>query len=321
MIEDSDRLSLPYIQPSQAQKHVTHNEALQRLDILVQASVQSLEITTPPGAPADGDAYVVGPGATGAWAGQDDNLTTWSDGVWAFFPPQPGWHVIDLATGGLRSWDGTNWIAPSAQTQNLDGIGINASSDLTNRLAVSSPATLLSHEGAGHQLKINKAADTDTASILFQDNWSGRAEMGLAGNDDFSVKVSSDGAAWSTALEFNSANATLRAKGLTTGTLTVANDSIGTITPPWAGGFIFVTIVDQSFPQSHHSAIVVFDTGPSPSTRIMSVAAHMDCLGSTILTGTTGTDGNSSLSAQVGQITIENRFGSARTYSYTFIGG
>ena len=42
MSETSPRLDLPYIQPSQAQKHVTHNESLQRLDALVQMTVLAL---------------------------------------------------------------------------------------------------------------------------------------------------------------------------------------------------------------------------------------------------------------------------------------
>jgi hypothetical protein len=46
---------------------------------------------------------------------------------------------------------------------------------------------------------------TDTGSLLFQTGFSGRAEMGLAGNDDFSVKVSADGAIFTTALEANAA--------------------------------------------------------------------------------------------------------------------
>lgn len=54
-------------------------------------------------------------------------------------------------------------------------------------------ATLLSRDGGGHQLKLNKAGVSDTASLLYQTNWSGRAEMGLAGNDDFAIKVSADG--------------------------------------------------------------------------------------------------------------------------------
>ena len=61
-------------------------------------------------------------------------------------------------------------------------------------------ATLLNHDGDGHQLKINKASASDTASLLYQDAFSGRAEMGLAGDDDFHFKVSPDGASWKEAI-------------------------------------------------------------------------------------------------------------------------
>jgi hypothetical protein len=59
---------------------------------------------------------------------------------------------------------------------------------------------LLNHDGAGHQLKLNKAAAAETASLLYQTAFSGRAEMGLAGDDDFTIKVSADGAQWNNAL-------------------------------------------------------------------------------------------------------------------------
>jgi len=72
---------------------------------------------------------------------------------------------------------------------NLPGVGINATADTTNRLTVAAPATLFNHAGGGHQIKINKASAGATASLLHQDNYAGRAEMGLAGNDDFSIKV------------------------------------------------------------------------------------------------------------------------------------
>lgn len=47
MSEVSARLELPILQPSQAQKHLTHNEALQRLDVLVQAVLLRRLIPTP----------------------------------------------------------------------------------------------------------------------------------------------------------------------------------------------------------------------------------------------------------------------------------
>ena len=65
MSDATTHLLLPYILAAQAQKHVTHNEALRILDGLVQLSVLDRDLTSPPGSPADGDRYIVASGATG----------------------------------------------------------------------------------------------------------------------------------------------------------------------------------------------------------------------------------------------------------------
>lgn len=65
MTERSPSLRMPYLQPSQAQQHVTHSEALEVLDAVVQLSVLAFDATLPPGAPASGDRYILGSGATG----------------------------------------------------------------------------------------------------------------------------------------------------------------------------------------------------------------------------------------------------------------
>lgn len=202
MSDTSPRLDLPYIQPAQAQKHVTHNEALRVLDVLVQLSVEAFEAVTPPSLPVEGKVHAVGPGASGEWSGHDGALAVWVDGAWQYHDPQPGWQATRADGSEFRVWTGSAWIAPDpgVEFENLPGVGVNTTSDTTNRLAVSSPATLLTHAGAGHQLKINKASSGETASLLFQTGWSGRAEMGLAGDDAFSIKVSADGVAWDEAL-------------------------------------------------------------------------------------------------------------------------
>ncbi|GGD22218.1 DUF2793 domain-containing protein [Sinisalibacter lacisalsi] len=201
MSDNSPRLDLPYIQSAQAQKHVTHNEALRVLDALVQLAVVQFDATTPPSLPLEGEVHALGAGAQGDWSGKDGQLAMFVDGAWQFHAPQPGWTAARAGSTELRVWSGSSWeaVVPEA-FDNLSGVGVNTTSDGTNRLAVSSPATLLSHEGGGHQLKINKSADTDTASLLFQTNWSARAEMGLAGSDDWSIKVSPDGSTWTEAL-------------------------------------------------------------------------------------------------------------------------
>lgn len=194
MTDQSPRLALPYLQAAQAQKHVTHNEALQRLDLLVQLVVEEFGANAPPALPDDGQIWALGAAPTGAWAGRADMLAAWVQGGWLFLTPLEGWRAWGRAEAALRIWDGGTWVRDSLN--DIGGLGINAISDATNRLAVSAPATLLSHEGAGHQMKINKAASTDTASLLFQTGWAGRAEMGTVGGDGFTIKVSPDGDLW-----------------------------------------------------------------------------------------------------------------------------
>jgi hypothetical protein len=109
MSDITTHLLLPFILAAQAQKHVTHNEALRLLDAMVQLSVLDRDLTAPPATPADGDRYIVASGATGLWAGWDLNVTTWVDGVWMRLVPRPGWlaWIADEAT--FFVWNGSAW--------------------------------------------------------------------------------------------------------------------------------------------------------------------------------------------------------------------
>lgn len=194
-------LSLPYLQPAQAQKHVTHNAALELLDVAVQSAVGDRDRSAPPAAPATGDRHIVAAGASGAWAGQEGRIALWDGADWRFFAALPGWRVHVQAENRIVVFDGSAW-AP-LPLADLDGVGIGTAPDATNRLAVSSPAVLFSHAGDDHRLILNKAGAGDTASLLFQTGWSGRAEIGTAGADRLAVKLSADGASWVTGLEFD----------------------------------------------------------------------------------------------------------------------
>lgn len=205
MSELSPNLSLPLIQAAQAQKHVTHNEAVELLDMIVQLTVQDFDATTPPALALEGQSWALAASPTGAWTGQSGTIASWRGGGWIFVTPQTGWQAWGVTPAQMRIYTGSAWDAttPAPNLQNLDGVGINASSDATNKLSIASDATLLSHDGGGHQLKLNKASAGDTASLLYQTNWSGRAEMGLAGNDDFAIKVSADGSTFADALSIS----------------------------------------------------------------------------------------------------------------------
>jgi hypothetical protein len=71
--DQTTNLSLPFLQAAQAQKHVTHDEALLTLDALVQYTAVSATTSTQPGSPADGALYILPPGKTGAdWGGMSN---------------------------------------------------------------------------------------------------------------------------------------------------------------------------------------------------------------------------------------------------------
>ncbi|MBS0250156.1 MAG: DUF2793 domain-containing protein [Proteobacteria bacterium] len=216
---DTPNLALPYILPSQAQKHVTHNEAIRALDCLVQLAVESRSLAAPPASPAEGSRYLVAAAAaTGDWSGHSEEIAAFQDGTWMFYEPREGWIAWVADDHELAIYSAGAWAAftsggggggsggdPDGITEldDLAHLGINATADTTNRLALKSPASLFDNEGAGHQQKINKHAAGDTASVLYQTNYSGRAEMGLAGDDDFHFKVSPDGATWYEALKID----------------------------------------------------------------------------------------------------------------------
>jgi hypothetical protein len=113
MPDTTTKLLLPYILAAQAQKHVTHNEALRLLDGLVQMSVSDRDLTAPPSSPVEGDRYIVAIGATGAtgdWSGWDDDIALFGDGIWFRLPKQVGWRAWVQDEGTLVVWDGTQWF-------------------------------------------------------------------------------------------------------------------------------------------------------------------------------------------------------------------
>jgi len=111
MSDSTTHLGLPYLMAAQAQKHVTHNEALRLLDAMVQLAVLDRTRTAPPASPADGDRHLVASGATGLWAGWDLNVAFWVDGVWLRLVPRPGWLVWVADEGTFLVWSGSSWAS------------------------------------------------------------------------------------------------------------------------------------------------------------------------------------------------------------------
>jgi hypothetical protein len=202
------RLFLPLIAAAQAQKHVTHNEALALVDALLHLAVASRGAAAPPAAPAEGERHIVGNAPSGAWAGHSEEIAEWVDGAWRFHAPRPGWLAIDTSSHAALTFDGTAW-RPLAQVDPVPRLGINTVADVSNRLSIKSDAALFSHDdvspGSGDmRIVLNKQLPARTASFLFQTGFSGRAEIGTTGGDGLSFKVSANGNAWTTAVHLAS---------------------------------------------------------------------------------------------------------------------
>lgn len=103
------RLSMPFLAPGQAQKEITHNEALQALDVLVAPAVEAAPQASPPGTPAAGSCYLVGSAPSGAWAGQGGKLAAFTEGGWRFIAPLNGMSVHVRSTGEQATYRAGAW--------------------------------------------------------------------------------------------------------------------------------------------------------------------------------------------------------------------
>lgn len=321
MTQSSPNLALPYIQPSQAQKHVTHNEAVERLDALAQLVLEAIAAETPPASAPDGAAWGLGAAPAGDWAGQGGAVALRAGGGWLFLAPQPGWRAWDKGAGLLRVWTGSAWEDAAAGTlQNVSGVGVGTTSDAVNRLAVAGDATLLTHAGGDHRLKVNKAGTGDTASLLFQSGFAGRAEMGLTGSDDFALRVSPDGTSFRDALVADAGSGAVRVPALGSVTIEVADDGAASVAVPAAHGIVAINVIAPAPARTGHAGLVSFAAGNAPAMTALAAGPDLSVLGDVAPTGTTGPSGGTGIAVRPGTIHVENRSGAARTYALTFIG-
>lgn len=119
MSEESARYRLPLLVPGQAQKEHFHNEALVRIDALLGAAVEEGPRADPPAAPAEGQAWIVGEGASGVWTGRTNSLAASTAGGWRFVTPVEGMRVWNRAAGYDMAWNGTGWTAGEVRGSKL----------------------------------------------------------------------------------------------------------------------------------------------------------------------------------------------------------
>lgn len=173
---DTAKLGLPLVAPAQAQKHVTVNESLTRLDALVHLTLTSVGTTAPPPAPAEGEAHSVGAGATGAWDGQDGQLAVFANGGWVFLTPQAGWQGW---SGTSRvQFDGATWIE-GAGALSAKGAGfVHRTVEVDHAVQAGATSVVSSH------IPANTVVYGVTGRILSDVGGATGLEIGVAGSTD-----------------------------------------------------------------------------------------------------------------------------------------
>ena len=127
-----------------------------------QQAVIDKDLTAPPGSPSEGDRYIVGPSATGDWAGQDDKIAWYYNSAWNFDTPAEGWKTWVKDEDTTYQYTGSAWES----TPDVDEKAKVSANDTTtgyledkivgtaNKISV----TVL-NEGGNEQLKIDKGSD------------------------------------------------------------------------------------------------------------------------------------------------------------------
>lgn len=145
-MSNSFHLALPFVEAAQAQKHVTVNEAIRKIDALLHLSVLSRTLSRPPAELEEGARYIVGVGADGMWSGHEGEVAVLIDGAWTFFAPRAGWRAFDEGSGALLIYDGTNWSSVSG-----------AGSGVVSPTGAATALTLIEGE---HELEAGSTSET-----------------------------------------------------------------------------------------------------------------------------------------------------------------
>ncbi|MFO1187816.1 MAG: DUF2793 domain-containing protein [Alphaproteobacteria bacterium] len=186
------RLQLPLIAAAQAQKHVTHNEAILRLDGLCQMQAVSYTVSAQPASPADGDLYLLPAGKTGsAWGGAANHAAAhYYDGVWHFYAPRAGWIAFITDMSRLVYHDGTAWtdvLTPSGASAADGGAsapGFAFASDTNTGLYRIGADQIGITTGGTLRRAISTTAETPTLPQQGQDGSAGTPAYGFSADTD-----------------------------------------------------------------------------------------------------------------------------------------
>lgn len=123
----SNNLSLTLVETAQAQKEITVNQALMRIDAVLNMGAKDKDIATPPGAPGAGDTYIIAPSPTGDWTGKAGQIAYYEQ-IWRFIVPKEGMRLFVSDENSTYVYDGSIWKTEESQLSTVMVIASSGSS-------------------------------------------------------------------------------------------------------------------------------------------------------------------------------------------------
>lgn len=111
---ETPNMGLPLLVSAQAQKEVTHNEALILIDAVMAGIVEDDPVDTPPVSMQSGQCWIVGQSPMDSWTDRAGQLAIWTDGGWRFVPPTKNMQMRRHDDGTILRFDGMDWQLPPA---------------------------------------------------------------------------------------------------------------------------------------------------------------------------------------------------------------
>ena len=107
---ETGRHNLPMLAVTQAQKEITHNEALVLIDALLHTAVEGVALTAPALTDSDiGKCWLVGSGATGLWTNKSGQIAIWIGGDWRCQVAHDGMRLWAMSNGRDSIYTGGVW--------------------------------------------------------------------------------------------------------------------------------------------------------------------------------------------------------------------
>lgn len=266
---NTPRLSMPYLIAGQAQKEISHNDALNDMDSLAQISVINKTTATPPATPAEGDSYIIAASPTGVWAGNANAIASYYSG-WRIKTPKTGWFAYVQAEAVFYLFDGSAWnvykgVVPlgSAAVPSYSFIGDSDTglySPGANQVAIAT--------GGVQRMSVDASGNTNVAGVLATSNHT------ITSNSSTALIVGPNGAT-NPVLQIDdstvSQNAGLKLVGGTTGTA----PQLQVTSPDTNQALVFLTKGNSPFRFSNNSAAVATpNTDPTVKIRNLSATTN-----------------------------------------------